>query len=139
MKIGLSLGMSAPSGGGPSGPTSLYDSSDFNEADDSHRESELGGNVASFRAARNGGGNGIFTLTVPNGDYRMTYDLSAYDGAESVSGVRLRIQDNTTTLFTDTAAGAVDETFTISNGLIRFLISSTDLGYRVDNFFIEAA
>lgn len=134
----MGLGATRATAGGGGGPTSLYDTDDFtDQVNNSHREII---DADSFRAARNGSGNGIHVLPVANGTYRLTGTMVAYDGAETgITGTRCRIQDNTTTEVTLTATGAFDETMTITNGSIRFILPSLGYAYRIDDFFVEAA
>lgn len=138
MRLGLGLGVNRLASGGGSGPVSLLVTGDFTETTPTHSDL-LADDI--FRACRNGGGNGIITAPLsPSGNYRITGTLSAYDGAESgITGTRFRIQDNTTTVSTITTLGAIDVTVAITSGTIRFIAPTSGEGYRIDDFFVEAA
>lgn len=138
MKIGLGLGISRLSSGGPSGPVSLYDTSDMTTEGTAANTDVIDAN--SFRAAHDGSEGRFLISGVPSGDYRITGTVAAYDGSVSgITGTRFRITDNFTSRFDTVATGAIDEVVTISSGLIRFRPVSNTFGFRFDDFVIVAA
>ena len=141
MKIGLGLGITAqqPSAGG-GGSGSLYDTSDVVFA------GELQGDVLidadSLRLAKEGtGANPSATITLPNGNYLISYGVSAYDGSASgITLINFRLYSNGVALRTSSAAESVSElAITVAGTNLEFRAPNTGRGGRADNFVIVAA
>lgn len=134
--INLSLGSWRPSGAS-GGPTSVIDTSDFSAINPTHAEII---DADSFRLCRDAALNGQFLASVPPGNYRVRGTLLAYDGAvPGITGIALRVSDNTTARFAGTAAGAFDTgTISIASGFIRFLTNAIGNGARLDGLLVEA-
>jgi hypothetical protein len=135
MRLGLGLGLS---GRRVISATSLYT---FDDATIEIAQGDEIISATSARVAHGGNGTRLLFTGVPSGDYIISGTFSDYDGAVAgISARRMRIADNFSQLGALVeSAGAFSRTVTIASGNLRLFPPSSVDGFRIDDFFIEAA
>jgi hypothetical protein len=138
MRLGLSLGL----GGTGGARSSLYTTANMTKELDVAYSDIIDGN--SFRLARFtsvGSLQGRLIITgIPSGAYRLTGVISSYDGAQTgITTRQIRVMNDFAVLATITAAGAFDQTLSITSGTLRFDAGGDARGARWDDFFMVAS